>query len=110
MEILKNINLFKLDNVDHSNLKYKETKYIKKEIGLNKLKIGQMVQVVDLLQISNQYYRQRLLAQGVVPGVIMKIKNIAPLGDPIELSLPSGRSFIVRENEASIIKIITLDA
>lgn len=77
-------------------------------IDLTELAIGQKVKVIEIAQGCNNYYRQRLLAQGVIPGVIMQIKKIAPLGDPIEFLLPSGRSFIVRKNEASIIKVVKL--
>jgi len=85
---------------------------IKDVSGLNsffRLKIGESALVVDLAIGDNQYYRQRLLAQGVVPGEILKIKHAAPFGDPIEVSLSSGRSFIIRREEANIIKIVKLD-
>ncbi len=77
--------------------------------NLNELNIGQSVKVINILENCDPYYRQRLLAQGVVPGAIMQIKKIAPFGDPIELLLSSGRSFIVRRSEASIIRVIKLD-
>ncbi len=31
------------------------------------------------------HYKQKLLSFGLVPGVIFKIKRIAPLGDPLEI-------------------------
>ena len=77
--------------------------------NLNESTVGQSVKVINILDNCDPYYRQRLLAQGVVPGAIMQIKKIAPLGDPIELLLSSGRSFIVRKNEARIIRVVKLD-
>lgn len=75
-------------------------------INLSELKLGQKVQVIGIDPSCNNYYRQRLLAQGVIPGSFIQIKKIAPLGDPIELLLSSGRSFIVRKNEANVIRVI----
>lgn len=78
--------------------------------NLTKLKIGESALVVDIASGDNQYYRQRLLAHGVVPGEILKIKNSAPFGDPIEVVLSSGRSFIIRRQEANIITINRLES
>ena len=69
------------------------------------LSIGELGLVEGLVQGENQYYRQRLLAQGVVPGEVLRIKRIAPLGDPIEVSLSGGNCFVIRRTEANIIKI-----
>lgn len=77
--------------------------------NLNESVVGQTLKVINILDNCDPYYRQRLLSQGVVPGAVMQIKKIAPLGDPIELLLSSGRSFIVRKNEASIIRVVKLD-
>lgn len=83
----------KLDNFLESNHK------------LTNLNIGEYAIVVDLASNGNQYYRQRLLSQGVVPGQTLKLNKVAPLGDPIEIALSSGRRFIVRREEADIINI-----
>ena len=69
------------------------------------LSIGESGLVEGLSSGENQYYRQRLLAQGVIPGEVLKIKRIAPLGDPIEVSLSGGNCFVIRRTEANIIKI-----
>lgn len=80
------------------------------KLSLTKLKTGESALIVDLENGDNQYYRQRLLAQGVVPGEILKIKNAAPFGDPLEVSLSSGRSFIIRRQEANIITISRVES
>lgn len=77
---------------------------------LTNLNIGEYAIIVDIASNSNQYYRQRLLAQGVVPGQTLKLNKIAPLGDPIEIALSSGRRFIVRREEADIINIKKLSS
>ena len=69
------------------------------------LSVGEFGLIEGLVPGENQYYRQRLLAEGVVPGEVLKIKRIAPLGDPIEVSLSGGNCFIIRRTEANIIKI-----
>lgn len=73
------------------------------------LSTGQSCLVEDLTNGGNLYYKQRLLAQGVIPGIVLTIKRKAPFGDPIEVSLPCGDSFVIRKQEAAnIIKIKSL--
>ncbi|PZA11886.1 ferrous iron transport protein A [Rhodopseudomonas palustris] len=52
-------------------------------------------------------YRQRLLAMGLTPGTVIQLKRIAPLGDPIEISV---RDFALtlRREEASILELDTV--
>ncbi|MGD0465548.1 MAG: FeoA domain-containing protein [Gammaproteobacteria bacterium] len=69
------------------------------------LSVGEFGLIEGLVPGENQYYRQRLLAEGVVPGEVLKIKRIAPFGDPIEVSLSGGNCFVIRRTEANIIKI-----
>lgn len=74
--------------------------------SVSELKVGEFGLIVNITNTdTNQYYRQRLLAQGVVPGERLSIKNAAPFGDPIEVVLSEGRSFIIRRQEADMIKI-----
>ncbi|HFL8824299.1 MAG TPA: FeoA domain-containing protein [Candidatus Azoamicus sp. OHIO1] len=47
-------------------------------------------------------YRQNLLALGLVPGVVILIGRIAPLGDPIELCF-NGNVLSLRKLELEII-------
>lgn len=57
------------------------------------------------------YYKQKLLSLGLVPGVIFKIKRIAPLGDPIEIFFKN-TTLSLRKSELSIIdfkKVCHLD-
>jgi Fe2+ transport system protein FeoA len=79
-----------------------------KKIKLSSLSVGEMGLVEELATTENLHYRQRLLAQGVIPGVILQVKRILPLGDPIEVVLPCGSCFIVRKQEANIIRISKL--
>lgn len=73
------------------------------------LSTGQRCLVEEVTNNGNLYYKQRLLAQGVIPGVVLTIKRTAPFGDPIEVLLPCGSSFVIRKQEAAnIIKIKSL--
>jgi len=49
-------------------------------------------------------YRQRLIALGLIPGTQFEVSRIAPLGDPIELTL-RGFSLSLRKGEADLLEI-----
>lgn len=49
-------------------------------------------------------YRKRLLAMGLVKGTEFVITRVAPLGDPVEISM-RGFSLILRKNEADILEV-----
>lgn len=48
--------------------------------------------------------KRRLVDMGVTPGVEVKVRKIAPLGDPIELSL-RGYELSIRRSEAERISV-----
>jgi Fe2+ transport system protein FeoA len=53
-------------------------------------------------------FRRRLLELGLLPGTLVTVKSVAPLGDPIEL-LVRGASLSIRKEEAATVRV-TLDA
>lgn len=53
---------------------------------LGELKVGQEAKVVSL-DIQNKKIRRHLLDMGLTRGVRVKIKKIAPMGDPIDIEL-----------------------
>ena len=53
---------------------------------LSKLKVGQEAKVTKL-NIDDKQTRRHLLDMGLTRGVIVKIKKIAPMGDPIDIEL-----------------------
>ena len=53
---------------------------------LSKLKVGQTAKVLNL-NIKDKEVRRHLLDMGVTRGVTVKIKKIAPMGDPIDIEL-----------------------
>lgn len=53
---------------------------------LSNLKIGQEA-VVTKIDIKNKEIKRHLLDMGITRGVSVKIKKIAPMGDPIDIEL-----------------------
>ena len=53
---------------------------------LSHLKINQVGKVINF-NFENKALRRRLLDMGITRGVVIEIKKIAPLGDPIDIYL-----------------------
>ena len=47
-------------------------------------------------------FRRRLLELGLLPGTVVEIIRMAPLGDPLEISLRGSRLSIRREEAAQV--------
>ena len=54
--------------------------------NLSELEVGQRAKVLKL-NIDNRQIKRHLLDMGITRGVEVKIKKIAPMGDPIDLEL-----------------------
>lgn len=61
-------------------------KKIKEKCVLSDLKVGQKAIVLKLNE-TNKAIRRHLLDMGVTRDTIVTIKKIAPMGDPIDISL-----------------------
>lgn len=48
-------------------------------------------------------FRRRLMEMGLVPGTAVKLVNIAPLGDPIEVELRDSRISLRRREAAQVL-------
>ncbi len=64
---------------------------------LSTIKAGQQVRI---LSFENNDLFLKLMEMGCVPGELIRVDKIAPLGDPISISV-SGYSLSLRLNEAS---------
>ncbi len=53
---------------------------------LDELKVGQRARVLKL-NVANKEIRRHLLDMGITRGVEIKIKKVAPMGDPIDIEL-----------------------
>ena len=49
-------------------------------------------------------FRRRLLEMGLTPGTEVSLVNVAPLGDPLEIELRSGR-LSIRRHEAALVLV-----
>lgn len=54
--------------------------------NLSELQVGQIAKVLKLNE-ENKAIRRHLLDMGVTRGITIKIKKIAPMGDPIDIQL-----------------------
>lgn len=54
--------------------------------NLSELEVGQTAKVLKLNE-ENRAIRRHLLDMGITRGVEIKIKKIAPMGDPIDIKL-----------------------
>jgi Fe2+ transport system protein FeoA len=51
---------------------------------------------------GDRAFRRRLMEMGLLPGVRVTVRNVAPLGDPIEIEVRHGRLSIRRLEAARI--------
>jgi ferrous iron transport protein A len=70
---------------------------------LSKLKKNQKAKVV-FLHIEDKALKRRMLDMGITEGVQVKIKKIAPLGDPIDIEL-RGYELCLRKSDLALIDV-----
>jgi len=69
---------------------------------LSELKPGNRAKIVRLK--SSDFLKRRLMDMGLVPGEVVYVEKVAPLGDPIEIVVKNYH-LSLRKNEAEIIEI-----
>lgn len=70
------------------------------EKSLNELKVGSRGTVLRI--VTEGKIKRRLFDMGVTPGVEIKVKKYAPLGDPIEVTI-RGYELTLRKAEAEFV-------
>ncbi len=70
---------------------------------LREMKIGAKGRITGI-NAGERVYRQRLIAMGLLPGTEFVISRIAPLGDPVEITV-RGFALSLRKGEAGILSI-----
>ena len=70
---------------------------------LDELKVGDKARVISL-NIENKEIRRHLLDMGVTKGVVLTIKKVAPMGDPIDIELRD-YELCVRKAELDMIEV-----
>jgi Fe2+ transport system protein FeoA len=71
--------------------------------GLGALAVGDRGRIVRLHK-GDPAYRERLLAMGLTPGTEFLVKRLAPLGDPVELTV-RGTQVSLRRAEAELLQV-----
>ena len=71
------------------------------ECKLSDLKVGQKAKVLKLTE-ENKAIRRHLLDMGITRGVEIEIKKMAPMGDPIDISLRDYELCIRKEDLSKI--------
>ncbi len=74
----------------------KSTKKWNAEPKFSELKKGDKVEIVGYND-GDARYKSKLLSMGLVRGVTLEVMQIAPLGDPVEVSVLSYRLSLRRE-------------
>ncbi|MDY5595961.1 MAG: FeoA family protein [Kiritimatiellia bacterium] len=69
---------------------------------LSEVKVGEAVKIVRIG--GNGQVKRRVMDMGLTKGTEVAVRKIAPLGDPIELTV-RGYELSIRKDEASIIGV-----
>ena len=72
------------------------------KMTLKDLKIGQTGVVVSVK--GKGFIKQRMMDMGLVPGSEVKVIRVAPLGDPIEITV-RGYELFLRKDDAEMIEV-----
>lgn len=72
-------------------------------ITLADLKPGEQAEILGY-HGGDQRYKSKLLAMGLVRGVVLELLQVAPLGDPVVVKVLSYR-LSLRKKEAEILKL-----
>ncbi|MDR1195384.1 MAG: ferrous iron transport protein A [Endomicrobium sp.] len=74
---------------------------------LSALKIGQAGKVKSISSKCGSTLKKRLLDMGCVAGCVIKVQKLAPLGDPVEITVKN-YSLSLRKEEADAIEVEVL--
>ncbi len=69
---------------------------------MDEIGIGKHAQVIDFT--ASGALKRRLMDMGLTKGVLIQVKQYAPLGDPIEMTV-RGYELSLRKQEASLILV-----
>ena len=71
---------------------------------LDELALNEEAHVVGFTADSDASYRRQLMRMGVLPNTRIRITRVAPLGDPMELTV-RGYRLTLRRAEAAVIQV-----
>jgi ferrous iron transport protein A len=67
------------------------------------MKTGNQARIISLAQ-GDKAYRHRLISMGLTPGTELTLSRIAPLGDPVEITV-RGFALSLRKHEADLLQL-----
>ena len=70
---------------------------------LSELKKGDKASIVSISS-SNNALKRRMLDMGITTGAFVEVSKVAPLGDPIEITI-RGYELTLRQDEAKLIEV-----
>ena len=70
---------------------------------LKEVKVGHTAKVVKLH--GEGALKRRIMDMGITKGVVIKVRKVAPLGDPIELHV-RGYELSIRKADAELIEVL----
>ncbi|MCB2100708.1 MAG: ferrous iron transport protein A [Rhodobacterales bacterium] len=70
---------------------------------LRDLLVGEAGQVAGFEE-GGRSYRKKLLAMGLTPGTTFSVTRVAPMGDPVEISV-RGFRLSLRKDEAAAVRV-----
>lgn len=73
-------------------------------MSINQLKCGEQARITGFDPNGSKAYRAKLLAMGLTTGTPFTLSRIAPLGDPIEITV-RGYALTLRKQEAAILQV-----
>jgi len=76
-------------------------------LSLGDMTVGDRGQVVRLAR-GDRSYREKLLSMGLTPGTEFTVTRLAPLGDPVEISV-RGYAMTLRKAEAKMLNVKRMD-
>ena len=71
-------------------------------MNLRQVKVGQTVKVKKL--VGEGATKRRIMDMGIIKGVDVLVRKVAPLGEPIELTV-KGYELSIRKSEAELIEV-----
>ncbi len=69
---------------------------------LHDVKVGETVSVIKLH--GEGALRRRIMDMGITKGTVIYVRKVAPLGDPVEITV-RGYELSIRKNDAECIEI-----
>ena len=73
------------------------------EPKFSELKKGDKAEIIGY-NTGDSQYKSKLLSMGLVRGVVLQVLQVAPLGDPVEVTV-RGYELSIRKGDAELIEV-----